>query len=307
MNRGDLVRTLDDVRPTLTGTGLTEYSVSEMSDFDVGLLWERGLSLGHNPEYTAHGKSIFIDPYERRTVVVNELDHIWMITARAGNRLRDCVFEAVAMEDEISCSHPFAANDRDGFLTSWVEQHGTGVRLSIIIFIPAVTLEAREDFSAEVERRGLLFAGPFGIGTMPENPPLGGSLMQIWCHSVNEEGTANNLVMMEDFIRYVTALELECRENLSLGSLDIIARMWGILSNRLTADESDTMASLELGLLGAWNGIIDDFEIPNIQKLFYLCLDGHLMSCYTGRKKIDTDIVRANFVKSCVTGESTSG
>lgn len=302
MHSTRLIETLDEVRPFFEKRRLEEFSVSEMDGYDISLLWERGLSLGNDPEKGADGRAVFMDAHEKMLVMVNELDHFWIITARTGLQLRRCLDEAVGIEDDVAAEYELAKNDKDGYLTSWVEMHGTGVRLSIIIFIPAITLEARSQFLNYVgEIGGATVAGPFGISPLSENPPLGGAMMQIAVHTSDEHGTAEGIAVLEDAARHISEMEVEQRRNLSGSSLDILGRMWGGVKERIVADEMETAAAVQLGLLGAWNGMVDEWEIPLIQKMIYLVLDGHMMSAFSTRN-IAPEVVRADFVKSVLTG-----
>jgi len=294
---------LEEVRPTLSGCGLKEFNMNEMDERDISLLWERGLFIGTaTKEDVRYGKSVFMDDFEKMLVTINELDHFWIVTSLPGMTLRRCLENASTMEHCIAESHKLAFSNESGYMTSFVELHGTGVRLSMTIYIPGITLDWREEFVEWIGELNLEVGGPFGIGIMPENPPLGGSILQVSCNSQNEHETAHNLKVMEGFAEKVTDIEIKCRQNPSSYARDIIGRLWGVLPNRIEANESDVAAGLAVAMLGVWNGMIDEFEIPNIEKMLYLSLYGHLMSIIPDCAEESLDETRASLVKSMVGG-----
>lgn len=295
-------RTLDDVRPFFDKRNLEEFSVSEMDGYDNAFLWERGLSLGNTPEESYTGKSFFMDGREKTGVMVNEFDHVWIVCSHAGPTMRTCLEEATRIEGEFASEYELAKNSKDGYLTSAVDMRGTGVRMSVILHVPAITLEARDDFLELVLGADLRASGPFGITPLTDNPPLGGSLIQVYCHSSGEHETAERLEVMEDVVTRISEIEIDRRNNLDMISLDTIGRMWGGLQERRCAEEQDVLAALQLSLLGIWNGIVDEIHTETINKLFYLTLDGHLMSAVASVPAAP-DIARANFVRSALKGE----
>lgn len=304
MRNHQLTETLDEVSPFFTKRGLQEFRVSEMDGYDVSLLWERGLSLGNDPEHGTAGKAVFMDEHEKKIVMVNELDHFWIVTARSGLQLRRCLDEAIEIEDSLAAEYSLAKNDKDGYLTSWIEMHGTGVRLSVIIFIPAIMVGARGEFLEYVDTlKDVGVAGPFGISPLEDNPPLGGAMLQMALMTSDEHGTAEGIAFLEGAARNISAMEIEHRRNMSQSALDLLGRMWGGVKERVVADEMETAAGIQMGLLGAWNGIVEDWEIPLIQKMVYLVLDGHMMSAFATRS-VAPELVRANFVKSILTGRT---
>jgi len=304
MSAEQLIACCDILSPSIADLGLDEVRAKNV--YEDCMLYERGLSLGRNPKSPHDGKPIFMDGAEQTLVMVNELNHLWITTANIGPRIDLSVNNLVEIEEKIASRYDFVKSDEIGYLTAWPEHHGSGVRASIIIHIPAIIVNAAAFFAEYMSESELSFCGPFGVNSLGDNPPLGGSILQVYHQSSNMDEALDGVRKLSDFAKYVTEFELEHRNNLSRESKGIIERMWGmVVTNCQKIPETEAISSLSLGLLGAWSGLVDKFEIPLIQELIYRCLDSHVMvSHQEDESKHDNDVsrIRANFIRTILKG-----
>ena len=223
----------------------------------------------HNGMLVASNKSgaeTIAESTRRICVMLGEEDHIRIQCIELSLNLAGAYKIAKKLSSEISSEHAFAKDSEFGHLTRCVTNVGTGMRASVMVFLPALTISGRlAEIFAKLRTEHITIRGVYGEGT-----ESGGNMYQI-------SNQATITWKEEEIISTVTQIA----ENLSRQELveqakifaenpdmivDGVLRSFGLLTNAhmLSSDEAvNELVSLKLGTnLGIIkfknNRIIDD-------------------------------------------------
>jgi protein arginine kinase len=120
-------------------------------------------------------RGVFLSPDEGVAIMVNEEDHLRIQLIGAGLCLTDCLDEAKRIDALLDEALHFAFDEKLGYLTACPTNLGCGLRVSVMLHLPALTATGgiREIISAAA-KMGLTVRGMYGEGTT-----AGGAMYQI--------------------------------------------------------------------------------------------------------------------------------
>src|ERR1700722_9494243 len=134
-------------------------------DVDLQLRVERHLI--SKPHKDAEGaRGVAIGENETLAIMVNEEDHLRIQVLRSGLQLEEAWSQINAIDDAREATLDFAFHPRFGYLTACPTNVGTGIRVSVMLHLPALKLtgEIEKVFRAAKDLR-LAVRGLYGEGT----------------------------------------------------------------------------------------------------------------------------------------------
>lgn len=219
---------------------------------------EKALSLKENhlisPNLITNKRisAALINHEESVSVMINEEDHLREQCIVKGLDLR-LAYEGVSeIDGNISRAMKFAYDEQFGYLTACPTNLGTGMRASVMMFLPAITLRGK---MPEVIRllypKGLTVRGIYGEGSEAE-----GYMYQISNETTLGVTEEEILARVAKFVGKISELEKSERATLAKGAncLDLrdeCMRSYGILTNcaKLSTDELIRLtANVKLGV-----------------------------------------------------------
>ncbi|MBO5045801.1 MAG: ATP--guanido phosphotransferase [Clostridia bacterium] len=239
------------------------YYMNQIADERAAFLKERNLisqDLINHRQISA----ALISRDESISVMINEEDHV-----REQYFLRsfdlEKVYERISgIDDIISESIPFAFDEQFGYLTACPTNLGTGLRASVMLFLPALSRRGRmREISTKLSRIGLTVRGAFGEGSGAE-----GELFQISNEVTLGISEEEILTAVSDAVKTLVEFELRERDEAlkenKIAIKDRAFRAYGILTNCVSIDADEfmsLMADLKLGLaLGFFHGQMSDLD-----------------------------------------------
>lgn len=231
-----------------------EFSLKYMdgiSDDDAQMLVENRLispALISSPSRSA----VLINAAGDISVMINEEDHLREQCIRSGLSLRSSYADMSAKDSLIARSLPFAYDEQLGYLTACPTNLGTGLRASVMLFLPALNIGGlMPEVVKSARRLGLTVRGAYGEGSNAE-----GYTYQISNEvtlGVTEEAVLN---LVEQVVSKIVELEASERERLKAGDSglalkDKCLRAYGTLTNcaLMSSEEFDRLcASLKLAV-----------------------------------------------------------
>lgn len=259
----------------LSGPGAACFSPGTMSDLDCRILLERRLA---SKEFFARkpGTRLFVCPQEACSLMVNEEDQIRLQVIRPGLQLESVWREIDVLDDELGKVLEFAFDDRLGYLTSCPTNVGTGMRVSVMLHLPALVLA--KQIAPTIHGIGKLHMavrGIFGEGT--ENL---GCLFQISNQSTLGESESRIIGNLDRVIKQLINCEKlvrrEILEHRRTYLLDYVGRAYGLLKYSYTLSEKEALNSLSGLRLGADLGLFQDIDIKKVNALFVEISPAHL-------------------------------
>lgn len=199
-------------------------------DAAVNLVENRLISpvLLDKPSYSA----VLINEDGDISIMINEEDHLREQCIEQGLSLRSA-YERMSEKDSlVARSIPFAYDEQLGYLTACPTNLGTGLRASVMLFLPALALGGvMPDVVKSVTRLGLTVRGAYGEGSSAE-----GYTFQV-SNEVTLGVTEENIItQVESVVNKIVEMEASERERLKSGEAavavkDKCLRAYGVLTN----------------------------------------------------------------------------
>ena len=212
--------------------------------------------------------AVLINGEENVSVMINEEDHLREQCIVKGLDLKLAYDTMSEIDSCIAGSMNFAYDDRFGFLTACPTNLGTGLRASVMLFLPAITVNGKlARVLRNISSLGLTARGVYGEGSEAEG----------YMYQISNEvtlGVTEEEILTEvgDVVEKICRLEEIERESLKTGAsaLDIrdeCMRAYGVLTNcaKISAREFVTLSSRVK--LGACLGYIDIRDVSAIDEL----------------------------------------
>ncbi|HEV8607930.1 MAG TPA: protein arginine kinase [Tepidisphaeraceae bacterium] len=260
-------------------------------EIDRTLLVERHLI--SKPHAAAEGaRGVAIGEDETVSIMVNEEDHLRIQVLRSGLQLEEAWEQINQIDDRLESKLDWAFHPRFGYLTACPTNVGTGIRVSVMLHLPALKLtgEIEKVFRAAKDMR-LAVRGLYGEGTEAT-----GDFYQISNQTTlgkSEEEIISDF--KHQVIPKIIDYEHHARRTLlndrTVALDDKVCRALGILrSARLLASE-ETLFLLSHLRMGVNLGRVKDIDLRTLNELFLLTQPAHLQKLQG--KKLEGDLRRA--------------
>jgi protein arginine kinase len=272
-------------------------------EIDRQLLVERHLI--SKPHAAAEGaRGVAIAESETVSIMVNEEDHLRIQVLRSGLQLEEAWEQINKVDDKLESTLDYAFHPRFGYLTACPTNVGTGIRVSVMLHLPALKLtgEIEKVFRAAKDMR-LAVRGLYGEGTEAT-----GDFYQISNQTTlgkTEEEIISDFkhVVIPKIIDYEQHARRTLRDDRTVQLDDKVGRALGVLrSARLIASE-ETLLLLSHLRMGLHLGRVKDIELRTLNELFLLTQSAHLQKLQ-GRK-LEGDVrraARADFIRQRLGG-----
>lgn len=216
-------------------------------------------------------------PDERVSIMVNEEDHIRLQAMKSGLALGACLKEANDYDDLIENGIDYAYHPRFGYLTACPTNVGTGLRLSVMLHLPALKMTGEiEKVRRAARDMGLAVRGFYGEGS--ESP---GEFYQV--SNQTTLGKSDEMILREmeqDIIPKIVGYERNARQNIITNRRELLEdqawRALGALRYARSMKTDEAMELLSLVRFGALSGIIPDVTIESIHMLLLATQPMHL-------------------------------
>lgn len=236
------------------------------------------------------------------SILLNEEDHIRIQTIDEGFSLNECWNRANKIDDVIENSVDYSFDLGLGYITSCPTNIGTGMRASVMLHLPALSITNQVDkLLYSVTQLGVAVRGVYGEGTK--------SLGHLY--QVSNQGTLGK--SEEALIDRIAQLvvQIENKEKLSREYLiknkfseieDEVYRSYGLLTNARNMSTDEAMKLLSLLKLGKEMGIIDLVNHTDIYSLMLKIQPNTLSSLYSEEMDVvNRDKKRAELIRNELT------
>ncbi len=232
-------------------------------------------------------------------ILVNEEDHFRIQVIRPGLQLMDAYKTADLVDSELNRFVPYAFSEELGFLTACTSNLGTGLRVSVMLHLPVITMKNSlaelipEDKKNKIEIKGTIGKSSKTLGGLYQisnRVSLGPSEVDI-IESVDE--VVGRILEKEDNRRdeYFSESRIELE--------DIVWRSYGMLrySRRVSYIEAmDHLSNIRLGIVLA---IIKNLDVKAVNDLMVNIQWAHLQRHYglLFKSTGECDEYRADYIR----------
>ena len=290
------------VNEILTDCNLTIYNIKDMPSLEQRILHERRLISRDLMENALNG-SVAIDNDESIAVMVNEEDHIREQCILPGLFLLECFEELNKIDDELIKKLDIAYDARLGFLTSSPTNLGTGMRASVMLFLPALTITNKiNDIILNISKQNITVRGGYGEGSNAEGYMYQASNLSTL--GVSEFDIIRNVTTAaKNFAEMETNARVSLYRERATELTDQALRAWGTITNSFTIAMPEFLQCLAKVKLGVSLGIINLKNKALLEGLDVKCRQANLLK-ESGRelKGEEVDIFRADYLMRLLTG-----
>ncbi len=288
------------VRERLRQSELTRdfefLSIEDQGPLDRQFLVERQLisrelAGGDGPRAVAFAED------ESVSIMINEEDHIRLQVMESGLALAPAWERADKLDDALDEALQFAFHPQFGYLTACPTNVGTGLRASVMLHLPALTITREiERVLRTMQKLHLAVRGLFGEGTQPS-----GDFYQISNQITLGRSEEDVLEELQQMLPTVIEYERKARQALLENNRDElqdgICRSLGILKSAHTITSEETMFHLSRIRLGVNLGFLD-IPISIINELFMQTQPAHLQKLHGQELGVqERNVMRASLLR----------
>lgn len=282
-------------------------NVAELSLLDRQLLVERQL-ISRELANSEGARSVAIDRQEQLSLMVNEEDHLRLQVIKSGLDLEGAWSLINDIDDQIESCLTYAFNKELGYLTACPTNVGTGMRVSVLVHLPALVITKQiEKVFRSAQKINLVVRGLYGEGTQAM-----GDFYQVSNQITLGKSESELIALVADVIDVVLKYERKARDFLinekQNDLFDKVSRAYGMLQSAQQISSEETMHLLSRVRMGVSLGLIGNLEIPEINQLFIQTQPAHLQKIHSS--ELDTDernIERANYLHDQLKLDGSSG
>ena len=202
------------------------------------------------------GKSVMISKDRTMSIMLMEEDHIRLQIIKDGFALDEAYSLASKVDDVIEENITYAFDNDFGYLTACPTNTGTGMRASVMMHLPALTM-------TENINRVISSAGSLGIevrGLYGEGTKAYGNLYQISNRITLGLSESQVIEKLTNVVNQIVDMETKARNMLKEKNYDVIAdrlfRSYGTLKYARSVSSSEAKSLLSDVMLGQSLGII---------------------------------------------------
>jgi len=242
-------------------------------------------------------KELITDVENGLYVMVNEEDHLRIQSIKPGFAIYEAYEEANKFDNLTDENVAYAYDENFGYLTQCPTNLGTGMRVSVMLHLPALTLNRKiQSITADLSKIGLTIRGFYGEGT-----EVGGDLYQISNNitlGISEEQTLDKI---KPVVEKIIELERAGRDEIYKTSKDLITdkikRAYGTFKNAHMISSSEFLSLYSMIRLGITYGIIKNIDYKTLDMLLVKVMPANLILHFDG-SEINRDILRAEYIQS---------
>lgn len=241
--------------------------MDELTEDEGRLLIENHL-VSPNLVENRRGGAALINNEEFLSIMINEEDHLREQCIVNGFDLPLAYTTMSEIDENLAKSVKFAYDEQLGYLTACPTNLGTGLRASVMLFLPALTISGRiNDVIRSASPRGLTVRGMYGEGSRAEG----------YTYQISNERTLgiterDILDVTEKSVRKVIEYEASARSAILNGSAalrlkDKCLRSYGIVTNCAVISSEEFREHCANIKLGACLGFINIEDVAAIDDL----------------------------------------
>jgi len=301
-NRTQVRETLRKIMPSLfPGKDAGFVDLQKIPPIDRLFLLERQL-ISREIAETEGPRAVIIDQSERFSIMVNEEDHLRIQSVTSGLDLQKVWALMDDLDDRLESRVNFAFHEKWGYLTACPTNVGTGMRVSVMLHLPAlvITKEIEKVFRS-LQKVNLAVRGMYGEGSQAL-----GDFFQISNQITLGKTEVELIQKVSDIIPQIISYERQAREFLRKEKLDMIldrsSRAVGVLSTARTISSEEAMDHLSNIRLGVNMGLLETPNIPTVNDLLLHIQPAHLQKLVGAPLNAnDRDLARAQYLRKRLT------
>ena len=290
---------IEKISAPLESAGFRRINFSDISPIMATSYVERHYV---SPEFatmeTPH--TLLLQETNGTAIMLCEEDHLRIQSILSGLSLDEAYQNASAIEKRLDADFDFAYSDTLGYLTHCPSNLGTGMRASVMMFLPALSRSGYiASLAAQLAKLGLAMRGLFGEGS-----GSAGCMYQIANQITLGVSESEILCKLTEAVRQISESELQARKNIAEDALDKltdkVARSVGILKHAYMINTEEFIKLFCEVRLGISKGLVEGITYEQLGTLLVEAMPATLTlsSESTPKGEVARDKLRAARIKA---------
>ncbi|OZU87222.1 protein arginine kinase [Virgibacillus indicus] len=271
--------------------------INDLTSTEKRVLVEKHLISPHLAK-NSQAAAAMISKNEQVSVMVNEEDHIRIQLYFPGFQLNKALEKAFEFDDWLEEKIDYAFDETRGYLTSCPTNVGTGMRASVMMHLPALTMTKQINrMIPAINQLGLVVRGIYGEGSEAL-----GNIFQISNQITLGKSEEDIIDDLQSVVRQLIEHERKARsrimEQSSIKLEDRIFRSYGVLKYSRIIESKEAARCLSNVRLGIDFGLIQDVSRNILNELMVLTQPGFLQQY--AKKTLsanERDVLRASLIR----------
>ena len=272
----------------------------ELAGFDLHekrLLREKNIITSEMENST--NAAVILDQNKDFSILINDTDHFRIQVIRPGFQLNEAFTLAESIDDELNKSAVYAFSDLYGYLTPNPANTGTGLKVSLILHLPVLTIQKRINETVPPVRE----SGFQITGTLGNSGRIIGCLYLVCNKRYIGVSEIETLDIADDLINRIMKLEDDARDEFFTTSRreleDSVFRSLGMLLYSRRINYAEALEHLSRLRLGIVMSVIRETDVMFINDLMVRVQLSHLQEHFGVRFRsiLDSDDFRAMFLR----------
>ncbi len=279
------------------GYGFTHINIEELNDLQREVLVEKHLISPYLAN-SQHSSAVLLSDEEELSIMVNEEDHMRIQSLQSGFHLQEAYDIANKMDSLLEENLSYAFHEKFGYLTSCPTNTGTGMRASVMLHLPALTMSHQINrIIPAISRLGMVVRGIYGEGSEAL-----GNVYQISNQVTLGKSEYEILQDLQNMTEQIIEQERRAREALNANSPllleDRVYRSLGVLTHARLLNTEEAATCLSDVRLGIDLHLITDVDMSILNELMVFMQPAFLQQ-YAGRplEAKERDLARAELFR----------
>lgn len=218
------------------------------------------------------------------SVLVNEEDHFRIQVIVPGLHPEEAFEQAVRIEREIDREFKLAYDREFGYLTSCPSNLGTGLRISVMMHLPVLSIKGKiGELTEYLNKYRFVARGTFGEGSNPF-----GHMYQVSNQATLGLSEDEIMRRTKKLAELIVQEEMEIRENVmkedKIFIEDLISRSLAVCKSAKRMDYEEAAYHISIIKLGLETGLVENIKVEALMEMFFMLRTGHL-SRFFGRDR----------------------
>lgn len=273
-------------------------SLGELSPLQKRVLVEKHLISPEHAQGDGKYKGLVLDDEATVSIMVNEEDHLRLQCFAPGMDLMGLWDKADKLDDLIEADNEYAFDEQYGYLTCCPTNLGNGLRGSVMMHLPALSLSGQLGVLNQLGNIGMTVRGLYGEGSEAI-----GDLYQISNQLTLGQSENDILTNLYGVNQQLIREERNARDYLlEHNRVQLEDRCWralGTLTHARYLSSREALSLISLVRLGVAVGIIGHLTLEAVSNLYMLVQPGYLQLIAKNNdiNETERDLLRAKQVK----------
>ena len=297
----DLMRPAVEALPTMKDAFSQELGT--LNPLQKQVLVERHL-ISREHAARGEGSAVVIERRQTFSLMLNEEDHLRIQVMHSGLDLENAWQRINRLDDLLEGAITYAFHPKYGYLTACPTNVGTGLRVSVMMHLPALVITRQIDkVFRSLQKISVTVRGLYGEGSQ-----YTGDFYQVSNQITLGKTETELMQQVSEVVPLLIDYERRARQFLVEQSEkdlhDDVSRALGILCTAKKISSEETMHYLSKVRMGVNLGLIEDVPVKTINKLFIHTQPAHLQKL-RGRLlgSSDRNIERATYLQQHLSGQ----